>query len=158
MLFITVLTENFFFGIFIVDSMTKLKDEITMLYTYDSKNDIEGTMSILASGDRAKQITEEERWNIANYSAAEVEIVKEFVKEYYKNYENYDFIFFDMKEEGSSLVISIVYRDLDKRANIKSLVQLGIVDNGAGDYVSLKETVKSLKSAGWSDSASALAR
>lgn len=147
-----------FFGIFIVDSMTKLKDEITTLYTYDSKNDIEGKMSILASGDRAKQITEEERWNIANYSAAEVEIVKEFVKEYYKNYENYDFIFFDMKEEGSSLVISIVYRDLDKRANIKSLVQLGIVDNGAGDYVSLKETVKSLKSAGWSDSSKAQSR
>ena len=147
-----------FFGIFIVDSMTKLKDEITMLYTYDSKNDIEGTMSILASGDRVKQISEEERWNISSYSSAEVEIVKEFVKEYYGNYASYDFILFNMSEEGSSLKINIVYRDLDKRANIKSLVQLGIVDNGAGDYVSLKETVKSLKSAGWSDSAKAQAR
>ena len=147
-----------FFGIFIVDSMTKLKDEITMLYTYDSKNDIEGTMSILASGDRVKQISEEERWNISKYSSEEVEIVTEFVKEYYGNYASYDFILFNMSEEGSSLKINIVYRDLDKRANIKSLVQLGIVDNGAGDYVSLKETVKSLKSAGWSDKAGASAR
>jgi hypothetical protein len=48
-------------------------------------------------------------------------------------------------------MITVIYRDLDKRANIKSLVKLGIVEDGAGDYVSLKETVKSLKSAGWTD-------
>ena len=147
-----------FFGIFIVDTMTKLKDEITTLYTYDSKNDIEESMSILAAGDKVKQIIEEDRWNIANRSSAEIEIVKEFLVEYGKEYDAYDFITFDMKEEGSSLVISIIYRDLDKRANVKSLVKLGIVEDGAGDYVSLKETVKSLKSSGWSDKAGAVAR
>lgn len=147
-----------FFGIFIVDTMTKLRDEVTTLYTYDSKNDIEGKMSILASGDKVKQITEEERWNIANYSPEQVDIVTEYVKEYYGNYGNYDFIFFDMKQEGSELLIDIVYRDLDKRANVKSLIKLGIVQEGGGDYVSLKETVKSLKGAGWSDQAGASAR
>ncbi len=147
-----------FFGIFIADTATKLKDEITTLYIYDSKNDIEESMSILAAGDKVKQIIEEDRWNIANRSSEEIETVKEFMLEYGKEYDAYDFITFDMKEEGSSLVISIIYRDLDKRANVKSLVKLGIVQDGGGDYVSLKETVKSLKSSGWSDQAGASAR
>ena len=140
-----------FFGIFAVDAMTKLKDEITVLHSFDSEHNIEGTMSILATGDKVKQITEEERWNVSIYTSEEIQILKDYAKEYYASYDSYEFILWDVKEEGSNIVISVVYRDLDKKANIKTLVRLGIVEDGAGDYVSLKETVKSMKSDGWSD-------
>lgn len=151
-LIMAAIAVGVFFLIIVVDLATKVKDKVTVLNNYDSQTGVEGTMNILAAGDKIKSIEEVERLNVSGYSEEQIGLVKEYLETQCIVYDAYDFITWKITEEGSSIYLTLTYSNLDQKENIKALEKLGIVDSsGVGNSISLKETVKSLKAEGWSD-------
>ena len=151
-LIMAAIAVGVFLLIFVADVATRVKDKVTVLSCYDSETGVEGTMNILAAGDKIKSIEEVERLNVSGYSEEKIKLVKEYLETQCAAYDAYDCITWKIREEGSSIYLTLTYSDLDKKENVKALVKLGIVDSeGLGNNISLRETVNSLKAEGWSD-------
>ncbi len=151
-LIMAAIAAGVFILIIALDFVTRVKDKVTVLSNFDAQTGVEGTMNILAAGDKIKSIEEVERLNVSGFSAEEIKIVREYLETQCTVYDAYDFITWKITEKDSSVYLTLTYSDLDRKENIRALEKLGIVDSeGVGSNISLTETVKSLKAEGWSD-------
>ena len=139
-----------FVGIFAVDLMTKVRDQVTILYLHEAEARTEGKLIITSAGDRIKKMEDLEEVDVSGLDAAVVDSAMEQIKKSYATYDKYDFITYDVKKENGKVKVALIYQDLDKSKNQRAMVSMGLLEGGS--YVSLKEMVKSLKKAGWTDS------
>lgn len=123
----------------------------TATLTYeDASSGVSYVYHLEAIGDKCQKLTQTTYLDCSIYDADQIEYLKEAIEEYAGIYDEYEGVTYKT-EIGDTTLTEVLTIDVSNMTLVKSLSDAGLLpmDNGSADYISLKKTVESLKSQGW---------
>ena len=140
-----------FLGIFVTDTMTKLKVQ-TMKYTAPSEGDgYEESWQVDYKGDQVLQISDIHEFSLFGKSEAEVASAKgELEDELHALYDAYPSIDYKITVTGSVITATVTFGKLDTKEGMQAWGKAeNVTMSKDASYISAKSVEKSLTNNGW---------
>lgn len=151
---VSLIMAGFFIFMGIKDSK-KENVVVAKRTTYSDGKAITEEATIYATGDKIYKISDQAWMDISGMDQRQVDIMKNYMNQYYMKYTEYSFIQCDVTQEDNKIIVKMDYNYLNVMDNMSKMIDLKMLDMGGRsevtykDYISLKKTISYVKSHGW---------